>query len=140
VVQQLGLRLKKTHLHKRPGHKALRVGRKQQRRGALEIRAFFQSQLVQQMSIAVRRGSMAAIQHQDYVLLFVKYVNDKYAGQHYPPINTPCGSQLRGHDGFEGDYLFTQKPRKPPFTRFKKIDIFILIFFSLIYKFFNLLN
>src|SRR6202142_1605510 len=40
------------------------------------------------------RGGMAASQYKDYVLvlLFVKYVSDKYAGQPYAPITIPKGA------------------------------------------------
>ena len=42
------------------------------------------------------RGGMDASQYKDYVLvlLFVKYVSDKYAGQPYAPITIPDGSEL----------------------------------------------
>jgi type I restriction enzyme M protein len=40
------------------------------------------------------RGGMDASQYKDYVLvlLFVKYVSDKYAGQPYAPITIPAGA------------------------------------------------
>ena len=40
------------------------------------------------------RGGMDASQYKDYVLvlLFVKYVSDKYAGQSYAPITIPAGA------------------------------------------------
>ncbi len=40
------------------------------------------------------RGGMDASQYKDYVLvlLFIKYVSDKYAGQRYSPITIPPGS------------------------------------------------
>jgi len=42
------------------------------------------------------RGSMDASQYKDYVLvlLFVKYVSDKYAGQPYAPITIPAGASF----------------------------------------------
>jgi type I restriction enzyme M protein len=42
------------------------------------------------------RGGMDASQYKDYVLvlLFVKYVSDKYAGQQYPPIVIPEGASF----------------------------------------------
>ena len=51
------------------------------------------------------RGGMDASQYKDYVLvlLFIKYVSDKYAGQPYAPIKIPRGSSfadmvaLKGH-------------------------------------------
>src|SRR6266851_3424505 len=50
------------------------------------------------------RGSMDASQYKDYVLvlLFVKYVSDRYAGEQYAPIVIPEGAafadmvQLKG--------------------------------------------
>lgn len=40
------------------------------------------------------RGGMDASQYKDYVLvlLFIKYISDKYAGQPYAPIKIPKGS------------------------------------------------
>ena len=42
------------------------------------------------------RGGMDASQYKDYVLvlLFVKYVSDKYAGQPYAPITIPEGASF----------------------------------------------
>src|SRR5947208_9861078 len=42
------------------------------------------------------RGSMDASQYKDYVLvlLFVKYVSDKFAGQTYAPITIPAGASF----------------------------------------------
>ena len=42
------------------------------------------------------RGSMDASQYKDYVLvlLFVKYVSDKYAGQPFAPIKIPPGARF----------------------------------------------
>lgn len=42
------------------------------------------------------RGGMDASQYKDYVLvmLFIKYVSDKYAGQPYAPIAIPKGSSF----------------------------------------------
>jgi type I restriction enzyme M protein len=42
------------------------------------------------------RGGMDASQYKDYVLvlLFVKYVSDKYAGQQYAPITIPPGASF----------------------------------------------
>src|SRR5688500_11302389 len=42
------------------------------------------------------RGGMDASQYKDYVLvlLFVKYVSDKYAGQPYAPIIIPPGASF----------------------------------------------
>ena len=43
------------------------------------------------------RGGMDASQYKDYVLvlLFIKYVSDKYAGQRYAPIEVPEGSSFK---------------------------------------------
>src|SRR5262245_17180308 len=40
------------------------------------------------------RGGMDASQYKDYVLvlLFVKYVSDRYAGEPYAPISIPAGA------------------------------------------------
>lgn len=45
------------------------------------------------------RGGMDASQYKDYVLvmLFVKYVSDKYAGIPYAPITIPEGASFKGH-------------------------------------------
>ena len=42
------------------------------------------------------RGGMDASQYKDYVLvlLFVKYISDKYAGQPYAPITIPAGASF----------------------------------------------
>jgi len=42
------------------------------------------------------RGGMDASQYKDYVLvlLFVKYVSDKYAGQAFAPITIPKGASF----------------------------------------------
>src|SRR5467141_1484521 len=43
------------------------------------------------------RGGMDASQYKDYVLvlLFIKYVSDKYAGQPYAPITIPSGASFK---------------------------------------------
>lgn len=43
------------------------------------------------------RGGMDASQYKDYVLvmLFIKYISDKYAGQPYAPINVPEGAGFK---------------------------------------------
>ncbi|MEJ7712075.1 MAG: type I restriction-modification system subunit M N-terminal domain-containing protein [Pyrinomonadaceae bacterium] len=45
------------------------------------------------------RGGMDASQYKDYVLvlLFIKYVSDKYAGVSYAPIVIPEGASFRGY-------------------------------------------
>src|ERR1700722_14876427 len=42
------------------------------------------------------RGGMVASQYKDYVLvlLFIKYISDKYAGQPFAPISIPQGSSF----------------------------------------------
>jgi len=42
------------------------------------------------------RGGMDASQYKDYVLvlLFIKYVSDKYAGKPYQPITVPRGASF----------------------------------------------
>ena len=42
------------------------------------------------------RGGMDASQYKDYVLvlLFVKYISDKYAGQPFAPITIPAGASF----------------------------------------------
>jgi len=48
------------------------------------------------------RGGMDASQYKDYVLvlLFIKYVSDKYAGQPYAPITIPAGASSGEEDRF----------------------------------------
>jgi len=41
------------------------------------------------------RGGMDASQYKDYVLLFIKYVSDKYAGIPYAPITIPPGASFK---------------------------------------------
>ncbi len=50
------------------------------------------------------RGGMDASQYKDYVLvmLFVKYVSDKYAGQPYAPITIPPGASFKDMVGLKG--------------------------------------
>lgn len=51
------------------------------------------------------RGGMDASQYKDYVLvmLFVKYVSDKFAGQILPPIEVPPGASFRDMVALKGD-------------------------------------
>jgi type I restriction enzyme M protein len=51
------------------------------------------------------RGGMDASQYKDYVLvmLFVKYVSDKYAGQPFAPIDVPNGASFRDMVALKGD-------------------------------------
>ena len=50
------------------------------------------------------RGGMDASQYKDYVLvmLFIKYVSDKYAGVPYPPINIPQGASFKDMAALKG--------------------------------------
>jgi type I restriction enzyme M protein len=50
------------------------------------------------------RGGMDASQYKDYVLvlLFIKYVSDKYAGQHYAPIAIPKGASFKDMVALKG--------------------------------------
>ena len=50
------------------------------------------------------RGGMDASQYKDYVLvlLFVKYVSDKYAGQPYAPITIPKGASFKDMVALKG--------------------------------------
>ena len=50
------------------------------------------------------RGGMDASQYKDYVLvlLFIKYVSDKYAGQPYAPITIPPGAGFKDMLGLKG--------------------------------------
>src|SRR5438552_6544437 len=50
------------------------------------------------------RGGMDASQYKDYVLvlLFIKYVSDKYAGQPYAPITIPPGASFKDMIALKG--------------------------------------
>lgn len=50
------------------------------------------------------RGGMDASQYKDYVLvmLFIKYISDKWAGQPYAPINIPAGSSFKDMVALKG--------------------------------------
>src|SRR5258708_13501135 len=50
------------------------------------------------------RGGMDASQYKDYVLvlLFIKYVTDKYAGQPYAPIKIPKGASFKDMVALKG--------------------------------------
>src|SRR5438046_9758583 len=50
------------------------------------------------------RGAMYASQYKDYVLvlLFIKYVSDKYAGVPYAPITIPPGSTFKDMVALKG--------------------------------------
>jgi type I restriction enzyme M protein len=50
------------------------------------------------------RGGMDASQYKDYVLvlLFIKYISDKYAGVTYAPITIPEGSSFKDMVALKG--------------------------------------
>jgi type I restriction enzyme M protein len=50
------------------------------------------------------RGGMDASQYKDYVLvlLFLKYISDKYAGQPYAPIIIPKGASFKDMVALKG--------------------------------------
>src|SRR5580698_712254 len=50
------------------------------------------------------RGGMDASQYKDYVLvlLFIKYISDKYAGMPYAPIQIPEGASFRDMAALKG--------------------------------------
>src|SRR5712671_5792333 len=50
------------------------------------------------------RGGMDASQYKDYVLvlLFVKYISDKYAGQPFAPITIPAGANFKDMVALKG--------------------------------------
>ncbi|MEK8088383.1 type I restriction-modification system subunit M [Thermithiobacillus plumbiphilus] len=50
------------------------------------------------------RGGMDASQYKDYVLvlLFIKYISDKYAGQPFAPIEIPLGASFRDMAALKG--------------------------------------
>ena len=50
------------------------------------------------------RGGMDASQYKDYVLvlLFIKYISDKYSGQPYAPLTIPEGSSFAGLVSLKG--------------------------------------
>ncbi len=50
------------------------------------------------------RGGMDASQYKDYVLvlLFIKYVSDKYSGQPYAPITVPKGAGFKDMIALKG--------------------------------------
>src|ERR1044071_8773734 len=50
------------------------------------------------------RGGMDASQYKDYVLvlLFIKYISDKYAGQPFAPITIPPGASFKDMVALKG--------------------------------------
>jgi len=57
------------------------------------------------------RGGMDASQYKDYVLvlLFIKYISDKYAGVPYAPITIPEGSSFKDMVALKGDPKIGEK-------------------------------
>src|SRR5215217_2671679 len=51
------------------------------------------------------RGGMDASQYKDYVLvlLFIKYISDKYAGVPYAPITIPAGAGFKDMVALKGN-------------------------------------
>src|ERR1700688_3932305 len=60
------------------------------------------------------RGGMDASQYKDYVLvlLFVKYVSDKYAGQKDALLDVPVGGRFADMVGLKGDKAMGDKINK----------------------------
>lgn len=60
------------------------------------------------------RGGMDASQYKDYVLvlLFIKYVSDKYAGKPYQPITIPRGASFADMMALKGDKEIGDKINK----------------------------
>lgn len=60
------------------------------------------------------RGGMDASQYKDYVLvmLFIKYVSDKYSGVKYSPIEIPQGSSFQDMIALKGDIEIGDKINK----------------------------
>jgi type I restriction enzyme M protein len=56
-------------------------------------------------SCDVLRGGMDASQYKDYVLvlLFIKYISDKYDGQYEPPITIPKGASFKDMVALKGN-------------------------------------
>jgi type I restriction enzyme M protein len=50
------------------------------------------------------RGGMDASQYKDYVLvmLFIKYISDRYAGKKYAPVTVPPGASFADMRTFKG--------------------------------------
>ncbi|RQT42500.1 type I restriction-modification system subunit M [Burkholderia cepacia] len=60
------------------------------------------------------RGGMDASQYKDYVLvlLFIKYVSDKYAGKPYQPLTIPSGASFADMVALKGDKEIGDKINK----------------------------
>ena len=60
------------------------------------------------------RGGMDASQYKDYVLvlLFIKYISDKYAGMPYAPIQVPQGASFKEMVALKGKSDIGDQPRR----------------------------
>lgn len=58
------------------------------------------------------RGGMDASQYKDYVLvlLFIKYISDKYAGQPFAPITIPTGASFKDMIALKGKSAIYEHP------------------------------
>jgi type I restriction enzyme M protein len=67
------------------------------------------------------RGGMDASQYKDYVLvlLFIKYVSDKYAGIPYAPITIPKGASFQDMVALKGNRLLRRRLYALASTRFR---------------------
>lgn len=75
------------------------------------------------------RGGMDASQYKDYVLvlLFIKYISDKYAGQRYAPIMIPDGASFRDMVALKGKSDIGDQINKKiiaPLTKANKLSDF----------------
>src|ERR1035441_3962366 len=72
------------------------------------------------------RGGMDASQYKDYVLvlLFIKYVSDKYAGMPYAPITIPEGASFKDMVGLKGTTVpqCRERPLDGRFLPFQLLD------------------
>jgi hypothetical protein len=66
------------------------------------------------------RGGMDASQYKDYVLvlLFIKYISDKYAGQPYAPITVPAGASFADMAALKGKSTIGDDINKKIIARF----------------------
>ena len=60
------------------------------------------------------RGGMDASQYKDYVLvmLFLKYISDKWEGQLYAPITIPDGASFKDMIALKGKQILVTKSTK----------------------------
>ena len=71
------------------------------------------------------RGSMDASQYKDYVLvlLFIKYVSDKYAGIRFAPVTIPEGSSYQDMVALKGKSDIGDQINKKIIARWRKPTI-----------------